>query len=78
MKGEISDLIGFVLSELGSRWVIMRDSDLASRCRSFLEQYGTRIFMLIGGTCRYGQAGAMASLGAKYPASICKRTVTSR
>jgi hypothetical protein len=44
MKGEICDLIGFVLPEIGSRWVIMRDSDHASRCQSYLEQCGTRKF----------------------------------
>jgi hypothetical protein len=47
LKSETGNLIGFVTPELGSRWVIMRDPDLAARCRSYLEQYGTRTFRSI-------------------------------
>jgi hypothetical protein len=44
VKGEIADLIGFVTPEFGSRWVVMRDPELAARCRSYLDQRGTRTF----------------------------------
>jgi hypothetical protein len=44
VKGEVVDLIGFVTPEFGSRWVVMRDPELAARCRSYLERCKTRTF----------------------------------
>jgi hypothetical protein len=44
LKGDLCDLIGFVLPELGCRWVLMRDAELSARCKAYLERHGVRSF----------------------------------